>query len=207
MGQRASNFRRAKASRPPLKRFLIVCEGERSEPSYIAGIRALCRPQLISIKVVTGAGQTKKVVEEAIRLKKEAKSRAKQLRDPFEEFDSVWCVIDVDNHLLLKEALVQARDNHLSVALSNPCYEVWVILHHRDHRKSTPRDALQRECKSEYAESDKHVGFSKLWPLYEGAKARAQSLRKWQLEMERCYGDPWTNFDELTEELLTLKRI
>jgi hypothetical protein len=201
-----SSLSRAKASKTPHQRFLIVCEGEKSEPDYLQGIRVLCRGQLIQIEIVGGAGQTKKVVERAVQLKNEAKARAKRNKDKFENFDRIWCVIDVDDHPLLQEALIQARDHGILVTLSNPCFEVWVVLHHRDHRQSVTRAALQSECKSHYNCKDKHVEFDRLWPSYPEAKERASLLRGWQIDMGRHYGDPWTDFDLLIEELLTLRR-
>ena len=50
---------------------------------------------------------------------------------------TVWCVSDVDadpnNHAAtneqLKEYDKQARDNDFNIALSNPCFELWYLLH------------------------------------------------------------------------------
>jgi hypothetical protein len=206
LSRKRSSFSRAKATRLPYKRFLIVCEGEKSEPDYIQGVKGLCREKLISIEIIGGAGQTKKVIERAVQLKSEAIIEAKRNKDNFEKFDSIWCVIDVDNHDLLTEALIQARDNKIEVSLSNPCYEVWVVLHHRDHRKSVDRSVLQSECKNHYGLKDKHVAFEVLWPAYSVARERARQLRAWQKDMGRFQGDPWTDFDLLVEDLLTLRR-
>jgi hypothetical protein len=199
-------FARPRPSKAPYRRFLVVCEGEKSEPSYLEGVRSICRGQLIQIKIVGGAGATKKVVEQAVLLKKEAQSRAKRLRDGFENYDDIWCVLDVDDHDRLSEALVQARHNKIEVALSNPCYELWVVLHHRDERRSIHRAKLQSECKEHYKCGDKHVAFDKLWSNYSEARDRAIQLRRWQTEMGRDQGDPWTNFDELIDALLTLRK-
>jgi RloB-like protein len=203
---RRNSFTRSKASKRPYRRFLIVCEGEKSEPDYIVGVKPLCRAQLIEIQVVGGAGATKKVVEEAVALKKAAIAKAKKASNGFEQFDEVWCVLDVDDHLKLREALKQAKDNEIKIALSNPCYELWVIMHHRDERKSVQRSKLQSECCAYYKTSTKHVPFSQLWPHYEIAKTRAQLLRVWQKDMGRPFGDPWTDFDCLIDALLQQKK-
>jgi hypothetical protein len=38
---------------------------------------------------------------------------------------------DVDEHPRLDEARVQAHDNDIRVAISNPCFELWLVLHFR----------------------------------------------------------------------------
>jgi len=200
------SLKRGKPKRLPFKRFLIVCEGEKSEPDYLNGIKPLCRVPLVEIEVVGGAGVTKTVVQTAVKRKKEAEIRARKSGNGFENYDEVWCVIDVDDHPKLDEALQQARDNNVKVALSNPCFELWVILHHRDERKAVDRSKLQSECARHHKRSDKHVPFELLWPLYETAKKNASALRKWQVSVNRSRSNPWTDFDLLVEAILELRR-
>ncbi len=52
------------------------------------------------------------------------------------EIDEFWCIFDVEwplNHPHLKEALDLARGNDIKVAVSNPCFEVWLALHFKYH--------------------------------------------------------------------------
>lgn len=49
-----------------------------------------------------------------------------------EDFDQVWCVFDVD-HFEVAGAVVEARRKGIEVAVSNPCFELWLILHFGDH--------------------------------------------------------------------------
>lgn len=54
------------------------------------------------------------------------------------EDDRLWALIDTDhwvepNHRpQLLEALKCADDNGISVAMSNPCFDLWLLLHHMD---------------------------------------------------------------------------
>ena len=62
-----------------------------------------------------------------------ARSRALQEEGEIDEF---WCVFDVEwprNHPGLGEAIKQARENQIRLAVSNPCFELWLILHFQDH--------------------------------------------------------------------------
>ncbi|MGH3940412.1 MAG: RloB family protein, partial [Pseudonocardiaceae bacterium] len=46
-----------------------------------------------------------------------------------------WCVFDVEwpkNHPNLKQAIQLARDHNIRLAISNPCFELWLILHFED---------------------------------------------------------------------------
>jgi hypothetical protein len=45
-----------------------------------------------------------------------------------EAFDEVWCVVDVDD-FDISAALVVARREAISLAISNPCFEFWLLLH------------------------------------------------------------------------------
>jgi hypothetical protein len=49
-------------------------------------------------------------------------------------FDEVWCVIDVDE-FDLSEAVRTARRSGISLAISNPCFEVWLLLHFTEWTK------------------------------------------------------------------------
>lgn len=43
--------------------------------------------------------------------------------------DNYWCVFDVDEHPYLPDALELAASEGINVALTNPCFELWFILH------------------------------------------------------------------------------
>ena len=52
------------------------------------------------------------------------------------EIDEFWCVFDVEwprNHPGLSEAIQQAGANDIKLAVSNPCFELWLILHFQNH--------------------------------------------------------------------------
>ncbi|MEU0516947.1 RloB family protein [Streptosporangium sp. NPDC006007] len=50
-------------------------------------------------------------------------------------YDHVWCVCDVDN-FNVADALKKADVCGVRIALSEPCFEVWLILHKVDWRRS-----------------------------------------------------------------------
>lgn len=47
------------------------------------------------------------------------------------DFDQVWCVLDVDE-FEFEDALSIALRERIALAISNPCFEFWLLLHHLD---------------------------------------------------------------------------
>jgi len=89
-----SDLRRRKPFRDPKRRFLIVCEGEVTEKSYLEGMRVTER-LLVDIKYI-GNMKPKQAVDRAVAEKKESERRS--AGDPYKRFDGIWCVFDVDGN-------------------------------------------------------------------------------------------------------------
>ena len=63
-----------------------------------------------------------------------AKARAQNRLDQH-EVDEIWCFFDVEwpqNHPNLQEAINRAEQSHVRLAISNPCFELWLALHFAD---------------------------------------------------------------------------
>jgi hypothetical protein len=142
-----SRFRRAQSQprrRPvdtiePRQRFLIVCEGEKTEPNYFKKYRV---PGLIV--EVEGIGQnTYRVVEHAIK-------RRKQERKRKEDFDQVWCVFDRDSFPAqhFNRALELADQNGIRAAYSNEAFELWYLLHFQYQDSAIARSLYVEKLKT-----------------------------------------------------------
>jgi hypothetical protein len=106
------------------QRFLIVCEGEKTEPAYFRSFRV---PK--NVIDVHGIGQnTVGLVREAIRLRDEAAESG----HPEDAYDQVWCVFDRDSFPAqnFNAALTLARNEGIQVAYSNEAFELWYLLHY-----------------------------------------------------------------------------
>jgi hypothetical protein len=57
-----------------------------------------------------------------------------------DDFDEVWCVVDVDE-FDVAAAIRQSDGRGIQLAISNPCFEVWLLLHFSDCTASV-RDAV-----------------------------------------------------------------
>ena len=112
--------------------FLIVVEGEATEPAYLEGVKLRLKRRAATI-VVQHGDHTDPVgiVREAVKL------RDAQAANPNKApYDQVWVVFDreTQNHPRRKQvpaAQKLAEGNNVRVALSVPSFEFWLLLHFR----------------------------------------------------------------------------
>lgn len=112
------------------KVILIVTEGEKTEPHYLKGLRNHLRLSAAEIEVVPAAVDALSLVNRAMELRDERKIKVRQ--SCAVRYDSVWVVFDTDRadtNPRLNDALQKAQANKINVALSNPCFEFWLLLH------------------------------------------------------------------------------
>jgi hypothetical protein len=110
------------------QRFLIVCEGAKTEPNYFKNFRV--PKTVIDVK---GVGENpSRLVQSAIDLNAEAD----------EEYDQVWCVFDRDDWPPqdFNNAIHKAENHNLKVAYSNEAFELWYVLHFEFLNTGIPRD-------------------------------------------------------------------
>ncbi len=115
---------------PARTRFLIVCEGARTEPGYFK-----CFPVPSADIVIIGEGyNTVSLVE-----------RTKELQQQHgfdEDTDQVWCVFDKDDFPAedFNNAIEKAKKYGFRVAYTNQAFELWYLLHFDFHESNLHRD-------------------------------------------------------------------
>ncbi len=190
-------------SREPRRRILVVCEGEKTEPQYIEGFARAHRDSIVDVKIAGGVGVPRTVVQEAKRRKIDAEEASKRDRDPFQKWDAVWCALDVDEHPQLREALDMAKANGIQVAMSNPCIELWLLLHHLNHAPGMlDRDKARSKLKKFIPGYDKTVDFEKDYRQgYEQAVRLAEKLDALAESVGEVGRNPTTSFYRLTQSI------
>lgn len=147
------------------KLVLFSCEGEKTEPNYVT---ALCKDAgLAPPEFAACGGDPWRVVDRAV---------AEMTND---EYDAVWCIFDCDDHARLADARERARVRNMNVAYSNPCFEIWYLLHYRYSTAYTHRDDAVAECgqrMGSYSESDDV--YDQLSPMQNAAAENARRLRE-----------------------------
>ncbi len=184
--------------RDPKPKILIVCEGSVTEPEYFDGFWHACHNTRVTVNFSDDHGVPLTLVRIAKELKNEALALAKQQDDDFLAFDSVWCVHDVDDHPHLHEAREMAEANGIELAISNPSFELWLLLHFRDSPGMQHRDVLGTMLKQFDPDYDKHVTYAKYVAGYEDAVERATRLDQTAEDRNEAGGNPSTGVYKLT---------
>ncbi len=199
-------LRRRPGTRTEIPRVLVVCEGEKTEAAYFEGVRREFRLSTASITVVGLGADPSYVVERALA--------------DASGFDEVWCVFDVEApkpHARLDETIALAtgatgRRANLRCAVSNPCFELWLLLHFQDQHGYLDSDTAQHlltRCGCGYDTKHKGITFAKVWPTHPDAIRRATELDRRQSADNPRVRDrnPWTSVHELVTSLIGLGRL
>lgn len=188
-------------TRDPLPLILVVCEGKVTEPEYVEAFRLAHGANTVRVRVESPGGDPKALVERAIALRDTAERDARRARDVNLRFDEVWCVFDVDQHQRLDEARDLAEKKKIQLAVSNPCFELWLLLHFADQTAHvSPKQASVR-LRKHLAAYDKHIQFDDLADGYPDAVRRARALDLCHETAGSPHGNPSTRMHRLTERI------
>ena len=115
--------KRKVATRERIVRFLIVCEGERTEPNYFRDLVKDRYSEVRSEEIVGEGRSTCSLVKKT----EEIKDRLEHQRQL--KFDRVEVVFDKDDFNDFNEAIALARKKNFMAAWSNEAFELWYLLH------------------------------------------------------------------------------
>jgi hypothetical protein len=112
------------------KLFIIATEDTNAPRQYFSIFRKLSsRLDIVVCETTDGLSSPRHVIERLIEYKRQA-----DLQDD----DQLWALLDTDhwitqNHIAgLSAAHAYAKMNGIRVAMSNPCFDLWLMLHHLD---------------------------------------------------------------------------
>lgn len=116
--------------------FLIVCEGQKTEPHYFSSFNNSLPPYTLDIETQGEGCDPLGVVNAAIELRK---TSAKPL-------NSVWAVFDKDDFPAARfhEAIEKAKRNGIKCAWSNEAFELWYVLHFQYRNTPMSRTEYQK---------------------------------------------------------------
>lgn len=203
---RGRSLARKQNTRSPKKRFIIFTEGKNTEPSYIAALVSLWDGTLVDLEIVKAAGVPATIANAAIDRLKEIRTGRRKLPDrSFETGDQVWAVFDKDAHPQFLQSVAQCRSAGVGLAYSNPCFELWMILHKSDFDRSDDRHQVQRHLETVCPEYDRNLRKTAdcLGLVKSVEEAEQRAIR--QAQRRRDEGDgmaaPSTSVHELTAAL------
>ncbi|MBX7259979.1 MAG: RloB family protein [Candidatus Hydrogenedentes bacterium] len=177
-------------TRPLRTRFLIVCEGEKTEPGYFKSFRV--SKAVVDIR---GLGyNTRSLVEKTIEISNTG------------QYDQVWCVMDKDSFSdeIFNAALQLAKNNDIQVAYSNEAFELWYLLHFHYYNTGITRqqyiDKLDGLLGSPYRKNRPDM-YDLLTTLQRDAIRNAENLLATYVPSQPARDNPSTTVHLLVQEL------
>ncbi|MFJ7565548.1 RloB family protein [Herminiimonas sp. NPDC097707] len=209
----SAELKRKQHIRAQNKRYLIVCEGTKTEPHYFRellddwGIRQ----QVVRVAPNDGVSPDR-VVAHALHLYNEDAEGG-------DAYDKVYCIFDRDKHTTFSAAVQQTKDlsaggKPLEAITSTPCFEFWLLLHfgytdqpfHAAGKKSVGDQVVQAlKAKDGFKQYGKG-----LKGIYTGLKGRLNeavgNAEKLRSHCEATSSvNPATDIDKLIATLRSLK--
>ena len=163
----------------PKRTLLVFCEGARTEPEYLRALKresAVRNVASVDIRISDEAAGLAPLT--LVRKAVAARVRASEENG---ELDEVWCLFDVEwpkNHPHLDQALALARGNDVRVAVSNPCFELWLALHFADQTAFLDNAEAIRLRRKLDGSPDKGLNGAAYMPRRTEAARRARLLEK-----------------------------
>ena len=201
------NSGREQGTRGKIVRFLIVCEGKKTEPNYFKAFTE--RWSEVKEVNVKGCGcSTCQLINEAKKIQ-ENLEHERQV-----SFDRVWLVFDKDEFKDFNKAIAKAKKEKMNCAWSNEAFELWYVLHFQYLDTGVDRkqyigmieDKVRKASKDrkfKYKKND--VGFYQILQEHGDeaqAMSRAQRLRgSHEGEVDYDAHNPRTEVDLLVKEL------
>jgi hypothetical protein len=208
-----AELKRNRRERARNKRYLIVCEGTKTEPHYFRDLLddLGIRPQVVRIAPNDGVSPDR-VVAHAVALYAEDVVAG-------DAYDTVYCMFDRDSHTTFAAAVQRTKDLSAEgkpfVAItSTPCFEVWLLLHfgysdqpfHSAGKKSVGDQVVATlKAKPGFAKYGKGQNgvYGQLKDKLTDALTHAERLRNHGVATGSI--NPATEVDELVKGILALK--
>lgn len=214
---RAEEKKRKIEVRSKRKFYLIVCEGEKTEPNYFESLKSALPKGVLELTNIDidGTGKnTLSIVEEAKKLRK--KYEEKYLR----KIDKVWAVFDKDSFPAknFNNAIFKGENSKFTIncAWTNEAFELWYLLHFNYYNTGISREQYKKLIEKEINKAAKRNDFkykknstemylllSKYGNL-DFAIRNAEKLENLYFDRNYSNHNPCTKVHKLVKELLEL---
>jgi hypothetical protein len=195
--QRKRGYSRRVDTRYLRDRILILCEGKKTEPNYFR--KFPLDVELVEIDIKGTGANTLSLVEDAIRRGQDAVSTGRP-------YNQIWCVFDRDSFPPgnFNRAFKVADENHVRIAYSNQCFELWYLLHYHFNDAAIKRNEyarrLTRYIGRKYRKNDENM-YDLLKERQAEAIQNAKKLCNRYISCNPEKDDPSTTVHELVEAL------
>jgi len=194
--QTRRSFKRPRGEKRYKVMFLIATEGLKTEVQYFSGLKS--KDNIVRIELIKGDHSDPENVLKRLRKKLKNESLRKN--------DQAWLVVDKD---LWKESSLEKlcawteESPKYHLALSNPKFEYWLLLHF-ENGKGVSRENCDKRLKKHIPDYDKGIDFNKFRPNLETAIKHAKD--KDILECKKWPKGNGSTVYRLVEEILKAQR-
>lgn len=185
----------------PKPLILVLTEGRVTEPEYLRGFLAWRKNPRVWVEIAPAHGVPLTLVGRAVELQAAAARAAKRAKDENLRFEQVWCVFDIDEHPHVASAVQLAQQHGIQLAISNPCFELWLLLHLRESPGARHRHDVHDLLRERLPDYDKHLRFGDFRGGYDDAVRRAAALDADAERMGETGRNPTTGVYRLTEAI------
>lgn len=203
-GRVFSSKKRNKKSRKEKPMIIITAEGRNeTEAKYFNGFRTSECPYIIKFHKAGNLTDPTKLAE-SIRKRRDAEDADVRTGD------MAFVIVDLDNNGRKAKEIQQleAKSSVERFVVSNPCFEVWYLLHYEYSTRSYMNaDAVIRELKKHYSEYEKITDMNLLLKdRMDEAIVRAEKLEAFHNVEEHLHPDarcnPYTDVHKLVKILI-----
>ncbi len=199
------------------KFYLLVCEGEKTEPNYFESLKSSLPKGVLELTNIDidGIGKnTLSIVEEAKKLRK--KYEEKYLR----KIDKVWAVFDKDSFptINFNNAINKGENSKpkINCAWTNEAFELWYLLHFNYYNTGISRKQYQELIEKEVNKAANRTDFRYLknskemfailnkFGNQENAINNAKKLETLYFDRSFSNHNPCTKVHKLINELIEL---
>lgn len=133
---------RPERSLPIRKRYLIVCEGTKTEPNYFMSLEKDLKPHVVELKIIGEGDNTVNLVTLAEEFVDNERAAGRNI-------DEVWIVFDIDSFpdQDINSAVEMAEARRFHPAYSNEAFELWYLLHYEYCDSALSRTTYSRRLK------------------------------------------------------------
>lgn len=198
---------------PKTNSFLIVTEGERTEPLYFKGLQKLIEEKIggnievveVPEIVIRGEGcGTGRLTEITERIVKEARNF----------YQNIWVVFDKDDFEDFDQAVAAGQRKGYKIAWSNQSFEYWLYLHfsysdsalHREEWNGKLSEIFRKYQLGEQKYKKNYEDIYQMVDIYDGVNTAVKHAKRRMADYEKdkkkpSEYDPGTTVYQLVEEL------
>lgn len=139
--QRRTEKKRKQNTKEVRVYFLIVCEGEKTEPNYFKSFKSNVKSFVYTIDTLGEGSNTLDLVKRTIKARKNSSQK----------YDRVWAVFDRDSFSPdnFNGAIHLANSQDIKVGWSNEAFELWYLLHFQYRNTSMSRTEYKKAIEDE----------------------------------------------------------